>query len=364
MNSSAGYEGTNINVLNVAKEEYTHQLNRVLSPLVYQGLESIYEDALQLGNEENIFRQYQELLKEVPKWNSHIIKEECERILQVQDWMHDLVTAVFVTNVKILTSVKITKKEKEFKLKMPTFETFIHGVYIEAARQFFTNPFIMYHKETIKKSNKNKKEAIKLIKECIEETIRIMLPVQHILKEYMNQEDDDYERDTDLSARDMMNTDITSNNNTNESKLRQMAQRDVSRNMGMFGDNSQNNHGNQNSLNNNQNFYNNNDNDNDINNNDNTNNDMLDDNESNVSEIGENDEIEEREDDEIEEDDEIIDDEENDENVRSVQINDKKSQEKIRNNMSNVQSTSNSKPKSSSRLSRYDNGDSDSEESE
>ena len=88
-----------------------------------------------------------------------MIKEECERILQVQDWMHDLVTAIFVTNVKILTSVKIVKKQSQFKLKMPSFETFVHAVYIEVARAFFTNPFLLYHNESIKKLNKNKKES-------------------------------------------------------------------------------------------------------------------------------------------------------------------------------------------------------------
>tara|TARA_Y100000389_G_scaffold123807_1_gene121152 strand:- start:2717 stop:3730 length:1014 start_codon:yes stop_codon:yes gene_type:complete len=181
----------NVNVLNVAKEEYTAQLTRILSPLILQGIESIYEDAKELSNEQNLMRQFQELLKEVPKWNNNMIKEECQRILQTQDWMHELVTAVFVTNVKILTSVKLVKKQSQFKLKMPSFETFIHAVYIEIAKTFFDDPFVMYHNESVEQLNKNRKNSLKIIKENIEETIRILLPVQNILQEYMRANEDE-----------------------------------------------------------------------------------------------------------------------------------------------------------------------------
>lgn len=342
MNPS-GYDSMNVNVLNVAKDEYTRQLTRVLSPLILQGLNSIYEDARELSNEQNLMRQYQELLKEVPKWNNNMIKEECERILQIQDWMHDLVTAVFVTNVKILTSVKLVKKEKQFKLKMPSFETFIHAVYIESARSFFGNPFIMYHSETIDVLNKNKKDSLKMVKECIEETIRIMLPVQHILQEYMrageDEEVEDFERDNNMSAHDVMNTDITNNNNFRENQLKSMVQQDVNNNQNMIND-GMNNASNMN-VNNGVNSVSN------MNVNNGVNNEVKNDdndieNESIVSGDEEYEDVEEG-DDEYEE----VDDEDDDEQVRSVSINDKKSQEKIRNNMGNTASGKNSK------MSRY-----------
>ena len=330
-----GYDSMNVNVLNVAKEEYTHQLTRVLSPLILQGLNSIYEDALEMSNEKDLMRQYQELLKEVPKWNNHMIKEECERILQVQDWMHDLVTAVFVTNVKILTSVKLVKREKQFKLKMPSFETFIHAVYIEAARSFFGNPFIMYHNEPIKKLNTNKKESLKVVKECIEETIRIMLPVQHILQEYMRATDDEeleeIERDNTMSAQDMMNTDITNNNNIRENQLKNMVQQDINNNQNMF--NNENNSGVNNMS---------------VNNAEMSNNQMnvqASENDPDNESIVSGDDEEEGE--EYEDAEEGGEEYEEEEDVRSVPINDKKSQEKIKNNMSS------SAPKSSSRMSRY-----------
>ena len=236
-----GYDALNVNVLNVAKDEYTKQLNSILSPLVMEGIESIYNDAKQVQNEHDVIHNFQLLLKEVPHWNTHIISTECERIQKVCDWMHDLVTAVFVTNVKILTSVKIVNKSKQFKLKMPNFETFIHAVYIEVARFFFHNPFLLYEYDRITKRNKNKKEGLRNIQHSIEETIRVLLPVQHILKEYMQdngeEEDEAYQmldKDSIKSASEIVNPNITQHHNADNSKLKNLVQHELNNNKDMY----------------------------------------------------------------------------------------------------------------------------------
>lgn len=237
------YDGMNINVLNVAKEEYTHQLNRILSPLILQGVESIYEDACQIEDKDkDEIYNFQILLKEIPKWNSHMIQDECERIKGTCDWLHDLITAVFVTNVKILTSVKLVNKAKQFKLKMPNFETFVHAVYIETARHLFNQPFLLYKDETTVKRNKNKREVLLIVQKSIEETIRMMMPVQHILQEYMqgegDEEDEEFansiERGTGQSAGDFVNTDITNQSNSHENRIKNMVNKDLQQNSDMF----------------------------------------------------------------------------------------------------------------------------------
>ena len=236
-----GYDALNVNVLNVAKDEYTKQLNSILAPLIMEGIDSIYKDAKKVENENDIIHNFQLLLKEVPHWNTHIISTECERINKVCDWLHDLVTAVFVTNVKILTSVKIVNKSKQFKLKMPNFDTFIHAVYIEVARFFFHNPFLLYEYDRITKRNKNKKESLRNVQHCVEETIRVLLPVQHILKEYMqdngDEEDEDYQmldKDSIKSASEIVNPNITQHSNADNSKLKNMVQRELDNNKNMY----------------------------------------------------------------------------------------------------------------------------------
>ena len=237
-----GYDALNVNVLNVAKDEYTKQLNSILAPLILEGVDSIYNDAKKIENEHDVIHNFQLLLKEVPHWNTHIISTECQRLQNVCDWMHDLVTAVFVTNVKILTSVKIVNKSKQFKLKMPNFETFVHAVYIEAARHFFHNPFLFYEYDRVTKRNKNKKEALRSIQNNVEETIRILLPVQHILKEYMQddgeEEDEAYQmldKDSIKSASEIVNPNITEHsNNADSSKVKNMVQHELKQNKDMY----------------------------------------------------------------------------------------------------------------------------------
>ena len=50
---------------------------------------------------------FRELLEKVPIWNGEIIESECSRIINNSkcDWIDDLITAVFISHTKILTSI-------------------------------------------------------------------------------------------------------------------------------------------------------------------------------------------------------------------------------------------------------------------
>lgn len=210
-------------MMNAARDEYERQLRYLLAPLLYQGVQSIYEDARENSTKDNVLRTFQELLLEIPKWNSDMIEMECKRMTDTCDWLYDLVTAVFVINVKILTSVKLNEGKDQFNLKMPTMDAFIHGVYIEIARGFFHNTHLMYY-ETNQQKHKQRCKAIKLIQDCISDTIRSKLPIQSILQEYMYYDPDaESEVQSVQSASEMMNTDITNpNGGLPEDQIKQM----------------------------------------------------------------------------------------------------------------------------------------------
>ena len=207
MTTNNNIDALNVNVLNVAKDEYTKQLNRILTPVILQGISSIYDDAVNVlsddeknsGNDTVILVQFQRLLKDVPKWNQNIINNECGRIKNLCPWLNDLIIAVFVTHVKILTSVKINKGNKQFKFSMPNFDTYIHNVYIEAAKEFFFNPRLIY---SCGSDIKPSLDTNKIIEKSIDEAIRNLLPVQDILNTYIanndnESDDDDIEEDVE-----------------------------------------------------------------------------------------------------------------------------------------------------------------------
>ena len=94
-----------------AKQIYTDQLCGCLMPVVYEGLLTLYSSAVeQSESQDEILMLFQQELKNVPKWNSDVIKTETKRIEDECDFFNDLLTAVFVSNVRILSSVKLGSK--------------------------------------------------------------------------------------------------------------------------------------------------------------------------------------------------------------------------------------------------------------
>jgi hypothetical protein len=174
----------NISVLVAARDEYIEQLKCILTPLILQGFNSIYQDSLGISQGKKTIYKFQELLKEIPKWNQTILQEESKRIKKKCSYIMDIVTAIFVSNVKILASIRLKGKNENIRVKIPTSDIFIHSIYIETAQQIFYDPFLFYHK-TINNIQKNKRNVIEIIRLSVDETIRQMLPFDNILQEYL-----------------------------------------------------------------------------------------------------------------------------------------------------------------------------------
>ena len=184
-----------INFYVETKYEYTTQLVNVLTSLVYEGLNSIYTEALKTSNgAENILKVFQSFLRRIPKWNSEIIKQESDRILtnsKSVSWLSDLVKATLKANMIILTynpSLKLQHKIDPKYYKDIKLEDFIHKIYIECARELWNNPYLMYHQYSTIELKRNQRDIIMLIKEAIKEAVRKLLPLKEILEIYLDDE--------------------------------------------------------------------------------------------------------------------------------------------------------------------------------
>ena len=191
----------NLSVLVDAKTEYTKQLTNILVPFIYEGIKSIYEENIEhckVTDDRAILMRFQEKLSLVPKWSQEILGQECERIMSGSgcDWLDELVTAVFLSHTKILTAIKKNgKKQKKINLKIPKIDHFIHKCYIECAREFWRNPYLYSERCLQSEYQRNVRESHIIIRNTIEETIRRLLPVKNILKEYLG-EDEDSDKET------------------------------------------------------------------------------------------------------------------------------------------------------------------------
>ena len=194
-------EEGSIAVLVDAKEEYTKQLVSILKPCFYQGIKSIYLDAKDICMQDNIpdkiLMQFQELLSRIPKWSQDIINKEYERILNVSkcDYIEDLLKVIYVSHIKVLTIVHSAQKNKKITVKVPSGSHFIHLCYIEIAREFWKDPYLFSENVSKYELQKNMRDSENMISECITETIRKQLPVRHILKEFLNEPDEDIEEE-------------------------------------------------------------------------------------------------------------------------------------------------------------------------
>ena len=189
---------TNVAVLVDAKNEYSKQLVQIVSPHLLSGLLTIYDEAYGVcasNKEEDLtMLTFQELLGEVPAWNNVMVAEEAERITDESkcDYLEDIITAVFVCHTKILTTVRVTNKDRKINLKIPSVENFLHQVYIEMARECWKHPYLLNPSEVSKLDYQhNLQVAEDKICACVEATVRKLLPVKDILKEYLAEEDDD-----------------------------------------------------------------------------------------------------------------------------------------------------------------------------
>ena len=135
-----------INILVEAKKEYTNQLQKILTPRLYEGFKSMYEDIIDILSKEledkktqgtSIIKTFQKTLKEISQWNQDIIKNEYDRIEKISncDYIENLIEAVFITNTKILTSVQINDtKSINIKINIPQPCHFMHKCYMECAK--------------------------------------------------------------------------------------------------------------------------------------------------------------------------------------------------------------------------------------
>jgi len=171
-------ETLNVNVLVAAKEEYTKQLVYILSPEIYTVILNVFNESQQLKKKRSIsLRNFQLQLKKIPVWNTIIIEKNTENIKSKIPYLLDLITAIFVSHVKILACVRLKTDSKSIQVKVPNLDTFLHKIIITNAEKIYYNPELILRKKEI---------VVSLISETIEETIRNQIPIDKILTEYLS----------------------------------------------------------------------------------------------------------------------------------------------------------------------------------
>ena len=183
----------NVSSLHESKNEWGARLITILTPLIIDGYKSILDEAIKLckdnGEMDKYLMTFQNFISRIPKWNQTIIETERKRICEKSgcSYLEDLVTCVHIIQLKILTAMRVGQKQKKVDIKVPKLDDFVHKTYINVARKVYKNVYLFEINIPPLNIQKNHRELEIIVQECILNTLRESIPVEAILKAYMDE---------------------------------------------------------------------------------------------------------------------------------------------------------------------------------
>ena len=165
-------------VLVEAERKYMAKLSGAMAPVMIDAFFDLYAEAKKQSQGRKTLMQFQALLVEVKNWNNTIVKQHTDAIIKTCALFPNLLAAVFVISVKIMSAVRISSDSRKLNIKLPTNDVFVHSCYIAAAKDLYEDPYIVANE--MKDSEKRAMLTQRFTK-CIKDVIEDFIPVQQIL---------------------------------------------------------------------------------------------------------------------------------------------------------------------------------------
>lgn len=179
--------------LHEARNEWCARLVSILTGHIIDGIKSLFNESWKICVQNNEIEKYlmtfQNLLSRVPKWNSVIIEEERNRIIEKSgcNYLEELITCVHIIQLKVLTCIRVGNKQKKIDINIPKLDLFIHKVYIHVARKVYSNVYLFEKNVPPLTIQRNNKELESIVQECILIAIRDSIPTEQIIRAYLDE---------------------------------------------------------------------------------------------------------------------------------------------------------------------------------
>jgi hypothetical protein len=183
----------NVSSLHESKNEWGARLLTILTPLIIEGFKSIFDESYKLckDNDETCkyLMTFQNLISRIPKWNVSIIETEKKRIIDKSgcSYLEELVTCIHIIQLKLLTAMRVGKKQKKIDINIPKLDDFIHKCYINVARKIYKNVYLFELNCSSLQIQKHNRELEIIVQECILNAVRDSIPIESILRAYMDE---------------------------------------------------------------------------------------------------------------------------------------------------------------------------------
>jgi hypothetical protein len=200
-----------MDILNESERRFTKKLCDAMIPVMIEAFWEIWLEAKKESQGKNTTRVFQELLRGVKTWNSSISLKNTEAIMKNQSLFPNLLAAVFVIHVKILSAIRTDRKSKKISIKLPANDVFVQRCYEACAKDLYESPFIISENNS---ESERDEDLNKRFHKHICLVIEDLVPTAEILNTYlpmpeagadldMNQDEEDPEQDGDDDVPDI-----------------------------------------------------------------------------------------------------------------------------------------------------------------
>jgi len=171
-----------MDLLNESERRFTKKLCDAMIPVMIEAFWEIWLEAKKESQGKNTTRVFQELLRGVKTWNSSISLKNTEAIMKNQSLFPNLLAAVFVIHVKILSAIRTDRKSKKISIKLPANDVFVQRCYEACAKDLYESPYIISENNSESERNEDlNKRFHKHI--CL--VIEDLVPTAEILNTYL-----------------------------------------------------------------------------------------------------------------------------------------------------------------------------------
>lgn len=179
--------------LRESKNEWCCYLVDVLTPLITQGIRSMFDQSWNLcvekGETNKYLMTFQNMLSLVGKWNAVTIEEERKRIVEQSGchYLEELIVCVHIIHLKVMTHIRVGNRQKKIDISLPKLDDFLHKVYIHCARKIYKNVYLFERGLDPLTNQKYARELELIIQQCILTTVRDSIPKEQIIRSFMDE---------------------------------------------------------------------------------------------------------------------------------------------------------------------------------
>ena len=181
-----------------AKSEYTDQLVFNFQPALLRFFLDRFTEVKAsdtvTSKTKSALSEFQNSLSQIPDWNLDKVHSETSELLKAIhcDYIEDLITAVFIAHTKILSAIRLhSKPRRKINITVPKPDHFMHRTMSECSRFLWSNVYLFDDTVPSVDRQKNMNEVNHFLEKGILQAIRNLLPVKSILRDSLQEDDDD-----------------------------------------------------------------------------------------------------------------------------------------------------------------------------